>query len=70
MVYRRIQPVTYFGKLFDAAWCDKATEEDIEELGRLQMKQFIEVEGHVFPEMPFDVRKLNNSFVKKYHENA
>lgn len=64
--YRKIKPLTYFGTLYDAEWVDKADEGDLEQLGRDQMKQFIEVEGHIFPKTSFDPYDMNNEFVQKY----
>lgn len=64
--YRLLKPFVTNGKLYDREWALKATESDIEELGKNQMIQFINVEGHVFPETNFDVYDLNNDYIKKY----
>lgn len=64
--YRLIKPFITNGKLYDREWALKATEADIEQLGRDQLVQFIDIEGHVFPEVSFNVRDLNNEFIRKY----
>jgi hypothetical protein len=64
--YRLIKPFVTNGKLYDREWALKATEADIEQLGKDQLVQFIDIEGHVFPEVSFDPYLLNNQFVRKY----
>ncbi len=67
MEFRRVQPVTYWnGKTYDADWCKNATEQDIEELGATQLKQFIDIEGHTF--LDYDAYDLNNEYIRSYYD--
>jgi glycosyltransferase involved in cell wall biosynthesis len=65
MEFRKCAPATYFGRTYDRAWCETATETDIEQLGKDQIAQFVEVEGHTFVD-DFDAYELNNEFIKDY----
>ena len=66
--YRLLKPFVTNGKLYDREWALKANDSDIEQLGKDQLTQFIDIEGHVFPDMPFDVYNINNNYLRKYHE--
>jgi len=68
--YRLIKPALTNGKMYDREWALNATEADIEQLGRDQLIQFIEIEGHVFPKTNFNVYDLNNEFIKRYFNDS
>lgn len=63
--YRKIEPKTYFGQKYDMKWAENASESEIEQLGRAQMKQFF-IEGHCYVKPNFDVYELNNDYIRKY----
>lgn len=65
-IYRTIEPKILFGKKYDKNFISTATDTDYEQLGKNQMKQFIDVEGHNFPSPGFNVYNLNNEYIKKY----
>lgn len=59
--YRKIRSATTNNKEYTTEWAkENKSYQDIEELGRNQIKQFLDIEGYVFPNLNFEkIKEIN-----------
>ncbi len=71
---RRLKSTVTNGKLYTTEWANSVDYEDendtkaIEELGRDQYIQSVNIEGHIFPDLPIDVSALHCKELREYLE--